>query len=131
GDTPSSGFPVWWLLRELVIIVALPAIALSASSPLLQRWYSLLGHQRSSDPYFLFAGSNAGSLIGLLGYPILVEPHLGLARQRDIWEMGVAGLAALVAACAWHVRRSTRSDAFVPGGLARLDNATRARWVLL
>ena len=36
------------------------------------------GHPHGQDPYFLYAATNLGSLIALLGYPFLLEPAFGL-----------------------------------------------------
>ena len=50
-------------------------------------------------PYFLYAASNAGSLVGLLVYPFVVEPRLTLADQRTLWAVGFLIVAALIAGC--------------------------------
>ena len=42
----------------------------SATAPLVQGWFALTGHRRSTDPYFLYAASNAGSLLALLSLSI-------------------------------------------------------------
>jgi len=47
--------------------------------------------------YHLYALSNAGSLLGLVTYPVLVEPYLSLAWQGRLWSLMYlvyAGLAA-------------------------------------
>ena len=49
----------------------MPFVAAAATAPLLQHWYAQVSGR---DPYFLYAASNLGSLVGLLGYPLLVEP---------------------------------------------------------
>ncbi len=46
----------------------LPLVMVSATAPLVQGWFALTGHPRASDPYFLYAASNAGSL--LASWPI-------------------------------------------------------------
>ncbi|GAB5496468.1 MAG: fused MFS/spermidine synthase [Phycisphaerales bacterium] len=79
--------PVLSLLVGLVIGVGLPALTLATMSPLLQRWYASLGLKRSADPYFLYAASNVGSLIGLLGYPLVIEPLVGLSEQTNGWSI--------------------------------------------
>jgi len=68
---------------------------------LLQRWYSTTGARSAGDPYFLYAASNLGSLIGLLAYPFVLEPRLRLGEQSALWSTGYALLFALTAACAW------------------------------
>jgi hypothetical protein len=97
---PATGpvaAPVAWLLTTLATSVGLPFLAVSGTAPLLQRWYV---QAAGRDPYFLYAASNAGSLVGLLGYPFAVEPSLTLAGQRAAWSAGFLVLTGLIAACA-------------------------------
>ena len=68
----------------------------SATAPLLQCWFALTPHPRARDPYFLYAASNAGSLMALLAYPLLIEPALGLSVQSRVWRAGFLVLAILV-----------------------------------
>lgn len=72
--------------------VGWPFFVLSISGPLLQAWYARTFEGRS--PYRLYAISNAGSLLGLLSYPFLIEPRLSIARQSTLWS----GLFVLFAA---------------------------------
>ena len=71
--TPEASAPVWWLLGTLARGVGVPFFAAAATAPLLQRWFA---RASGRDPYFLYAASNLGSMVGLLGYPLLVEPAL-------------------------------------------------------
>ena len=92
-DTPiapaeASTFPVPWLILQLVLISGLPFFAISSAGPLIQGWFARTGHHRAHDPYFLYAASNAGSLIGLIAYPLLLEPTMGLINQRKFWLAG-------------------------------------------
>src|SRR5918912_279809 len=99
--------PVAWLLKTLLLSVGLPFFALSASAPLLQKWFSRTRAASASDPYFLYAASNAGSLLALLGFPLLLEPSLALGRQGRAWALLYFALVALVVACAalaWRAR---------------------------
>jgi hypothetical protein len=98
---PADGVPVLWLIGRLTVTVGPPFFALSATAPLLQRWFSQTDHPAAADPYFLYAASNAGSLLALLGYPLLVEPNLPLAAQGRGWTAGLAFVAAGIALC-WH-----------------------------
>src|SRR5207248_1998104 len=85
---------------------------LAATAPLLQRWYSRTSDPNANDPYFLYATSNAGSLLGLLAYPIL-EPFVTRTIQTRSWAIGFWAVAALVAACAYasgHRTRPRRED---------------------
>ncbi|MFN2414062.1 MAG: spermidine synthase, partial [Pyrinomonadaceae bacterium] len=76
GGVPEGGSPAWWLLKTLLVTVGPPFLVLSASAPLLQRWFSRTRAASASDPYYLYAASNAGSLFALLGFPVLLEPSL-------------------------------------------------------
>ncbi len=61
----------------------------------MQAWFHRNFPERSA--YRLYALSNAGSLLGLVTYPVLVEPYLTLAWQGRIWSLMYlvyAGLAA-------------------------------------
>ena len=85
------------LLVVLLRSVGLPFFVLSTTSPLLQRWFAELGE---TDPYHLYAASNAGSMVALLGYPFAIEPFLSLKRQSHLLHVAFAGYAILVVVCA-------------------------------
>ncbi len=93
---PTDHSPVLWLVGLLAVSVGWPFFALSASAPLLQVWFARGGYKSSSDPYFLYAASNAGSLLALLLFPVLLEPELTLAGQAGAWRAGYAGLLLLL-----------------------------------
>lgn len=68
-----------------------------------------------SRVYRFFALSNAGSLLGLLAYPVAVEPYLGLARQARLWTGGYLLLAlTALGAGALLLRRNPRTTAPQP-----------------
>src|SRR5213080_3468859 len=90
----------------LIFSIGLPFFALSASAPLLQRWFATTSDPAAPDPYFLYAASNLGSLGGLLAYPVLIEPLLRLSTQSHIWTIGYVVLVALIVVCAGRVWRA-------------------------
>jgi len=94
---PDQSLPVPRILAFLAATLGLPYFLLSANGPLLQRWYTL---RSPGAPWRLYALSNAGSLLGLLSYPILVEPFLSLGAQRTLWSAAYLLFVAAVAACA-------------------------------
>lgn len=94
-SSSNQGNPTLWLLQTLLLSVGLPFFIISASSPLLQSWFSRSQHYRAVDPYFLFAASNAGSLIALVAFPLILEPGLGLSEQHRLWRIGFAVLVTL------------------------------------
>jgi SAM-dependent methyltransferase len=89
--------PLPRILGLLAVCVGLPYFALSATGPLLQRWYSLALPGRS--PYRLYALSNVGSLAGLLSYPFLVEPTWDAATQAAGWSWAFGAYAVLAVIC--------------------------------
>ncbi len=110
-EGPGTHGPTLWLLALLGRTVGLPFFVMATTGPLLQAWFSRSGHRQASDPYFLYAASNLGSLAGLLAYPFLLEPLLplargGLASQSGLWAAGYGVYAAAVAACGVLVRNA-------------------------
>jgi hypothetical protein len=103
-DPPAEANPSWALFGHLVSSLGWPLLAASTTTPLLQQVFAGTSHPRARDPFFLFAASNAGSLGGLLAYPLVIEPALPLDRQFDLWRRGflvLIGLAAAVAVASW------------------------------
>ncbi len=105
----DSDYPVLGLAAFLAALVGVPFFVLATTAPLLQRWFAATGHRSAADPYFLYAASNAGSLLGLLGYPFVVEPNLSLGEQRAVWAVGFAAFVGLMASCGAAIWRG-RSD---------------------
>lgn len=110
GWEPPQGQAVYLFVPWLLVASVGPLVfAVSAQAPLMQRWYGAA--VPGSDPYPLYAASNLGSFTGLLAYPLVVEPMLGLDRQRWAWAAAYAGLLLLVAVCATALVRSVRAEA--------------------
>ncbi len=110
---PAAGdFPLFSLLGLLAVAIGLPFFAISATNPLIQRWLADTEHPAAKDPYFLYRASNLGSVIGLLGYPLVVERELGLDEQGFYWSwVGYAVLVVLVFASAAVLWRSSPASA--------------------
>ncbi|HEX2271410.1 MAG TPA: fused MFS/spermidine synthase [Pyrinomonadaceae bacterium] len=119
--------------------IGLPFFIISASNPLLQSWFSRLQHSRAVDPYFLFAASNAGSLIALVAFPLALEPSLGLNEQYKVWRVGFAVLVTLTCAIAFtlkpiapvpaEIASQKTEDGKLTGG--KLTGKRRLRWLAL
>jgi hypothetical protein len=117
GSLAPQVNPTGWLLWLLLGVVGLPFFVVSTSAPLLQRWFSHSGHPAASDPYFLYGASNSGSMLALVAYPALVEPHLRLAQQSMAWTAGYGLLAALTIGCAtivWRGQEPATAEALEP-----------------
>lgn len=136
GPPPVSGQPLGWLLFTLLASVGLPFLAVSTTGPLLQKWIAATPHPWARDPYWLYAASNFGSFLGLLAYPLLIEPRLTLMQQSRWWSWGFAALAAMVVGCAWVARRFATApiearDRGAASGAVALPLGRRLRWALL
>lgn len=92
--------PMLWLLALLAASIGPVFFVVAAQAPLMQSWYARVDDPAAADPYFLYAASNAGSLLALLAYPFAVEPYLRLKEQAWLWSGGFVVLALLVAVCA-------------------------------
>jgi hypothetical protein len=101
---PAESGQASWQLGVMLLCVGGPFFVLAASAPLFQHWFASSGHDDAENPYFLYAISNAGSMVALLGYPLLAEPLLTLSQQTHGWFYGYILLIALTAYCAWLVR---------------------------
>jgi hypothetical protein len=103
-ESAAAGeFPALRLLAILAVAAGVPFFVGTTASPVLQRWFSAAGDRASADPYFLYAASNAGSFLGLLAYPVLIEPALDLSEQAKLWTGLYAVFAVLVGLCALRV----------------------------
>ncbi len=88
----ASADPSWRILLILAVTIGLPYLLLSTTSPLLQAWYARAG---STMPYRFYALSNAGSMLALLTYPVLVEPYVRTRHQAIGWSVAYGLFAAL------------------------------------
>ena len=125
--------PTIWLLETLLVSVGLPFFIISSSSPLFQSWFSRLRHRRAVDPYFLFAASNAGSLIALVAFPLVLEPSSGVSEQHQLWRVGFVVLVALTCVIALAVKPLANAsiDPIQSDPNNKLTVFRRLRWLAL
>ncbi len=134
---PVEKNPIPWLFVLLLVSVGLPFFVVSASAPMLQKWFSDTGHRSAKDPYFLYGASNLGSMLALLSYPVMIEPQLRLAEQSWVWAGGYGLLVVLTLGCAVILWRSPVVVVGQRGQGAGLDGGSgltvrrRVRWVVL
>ena len=93
--------PTFQMLLLLGATIGFPFFLLSTTGPLIQAWQSKTHPNKSA--YRLFAVSNFGSLLGLLGYPFLVEPYLRLGDQSLYWSIGFGVFAVLALWSGWQL----------------------------
>jgi len=127
--------PAASLLLKLVSAVGIPFFVVSTSAPLLQNWLSRTDIAAGKDPYFLYAASNAGSLLALIGYPFAVEPIIGVTIQSSLWKFGYLSLVLMTAVAAVFIwRQSTgATDSHLAAARPQLEkpkSAARVFWVV-
>jgi len=117
--------PVAYIVQVLAVSVGLPYFLLASTSPLVQAWFSRA--RPGTDPYRLFALSNAASLLALVGYPFLIEPWLAGHDQVSLWSCGFVAFAAVSA----FVAGSTPARAPSMESAAAAVTAPRTLWLWL
>ena len=141
----STDHPVFAIFWTLSRTVGLPFLLLASTSPLLQVWLAQREAVATAEPapvwYRLFALSNAGSLLALIAYPTLIEPHLALRTQRILWSVGFILFAMLATLIASKLRTTTptaelsshseRSEVERSPSLPPTSTSHRLLWFLL
>jgi hypothetical protein len=134
---PPPGDPYFWQLGLFAVAIGLPFVAVSANAPLLQAWFARATHRTRPDPYGLYAASNIGSLVALLGYPFVLEPVFGLRSLASLWTGGFVLLLAALGVCYWIMRRESASEDGLQAEAAQVsagsgpDTRSRLSWVFL
>lgn len=121
----TSEAPMARLLLILTLSVGFPYFTLSSTGPLLQAWVA----QRvpTALAMRLYSASNIGSLVGLLAFPVLLEPLWPLRTLAWGWSVGFVGFALACASLAWSAPVIARQ----PAAETKLPAARVSMWVLL
>jgi hypothetical protein len=122
--------PTMRILLLLTVSAGLPYFCLSTTGPLVQAWFAR--EQTGAVPYRLFALSNLGCLIALLGYPTTVEPFMPTRSQSALWSVLFAVFVASYALLAWRAKRLPVLRRHDGGALsARPAWGTQLVWIAL
>ena len=134
----ESNNPALWLFGYLLIAIGVPIFLISTTSPLLQKWFTRTRHVSASDPYFLFAVSNTGSLLALISYPAIMEPTLSLTTQNRLWTVVYLTFLVLSVGCVfvlWKTLRGANVEAAtepeLPDEMLSVSHKQRLYWILL
>jgi hypothetical protein len=101
-----------------------------------QAWLSKSRLGMHREPYPLYAASNAGSLVALLGYTFAAEPLMGVRLQSVAWSLTYVIYACLVVA-SWVLLRPNLGPGAEDGreeGIAApqaVGTPTYGKWLLL
>lgn len=79
----SQAAPIISLIVTLTVGLGLPFLAVAATAPLLQSWFSTTRHRHAADPYFLYSASNLGSMVGLIAYLATVASAIARLLGRE------------------------------------------------
>jgi hypothetical protein len=134
----GSAHPALSILLLLSCTIGLPYFLLSSTSPLLQAWYAQ--SRPGAAPYRFYALSNAGSMLALLSYPLLIEPRLSTSHQGGGWSLAYAAAVLLCVFVALTAHRSADVEpplakaaadesALAPGPAP--DGKTKVLWITL
>ncbi len=126
------GSPILDIFKLLTVSVGLPYFLLATNGPLMQAWFSRVFPQRSYAR--LYSLSNAGSLLGLLAYPVFVEPNLSLQNQGWMWSTGFALFGLFAGWIAFQNGRSAVLPKPVPDSVSKSPRPTVALmslWIAL
>ncbi|MBA4384973.1 MAG: ferrichrome ABC transporter permease [Anaerolinea sp.] len=129
----NNTHPLAWLFFLLTISVGLPFFVLSTNSPLMQAWFGRKHPGRS--PYWLYALSNTGSLLGLVAYPFVFEPLFTIRWQGWIWACCYLLFVILVAINTVRTQQKGQSAVRVsktPSDkeLQKIKKSTQTFWIL-
>ena len=127
----SSNPGAWDIFKLLSYTMAVPFIALSATSSTIQRLFTTSGHKSSGDPYFLYVASNIGSFAGLLLYPALIEPNFTLSAQSHYAGVFYCFLLGAAAICLLLARKGIEPQTVQSRETAPVNARQYFEWMLL
>lgn len=128
----TTWHPMLTIFTLLTLIIGLPYLALSATTPLLQAWYT--GSFHANWSYRMFSLSNAGALLALLAYPTVIEPHVTLKTQTYGFSTGFFIFAVLCGGIAWSVRQTLperEATSLSKAVSEKIPSQRRMLWLLL
>jgi spermidine synthase len=93
--------PQFQIIIYLAMILFIPMVLLSATTPLLQNWYSQTTLKHAINPYPLYSISSLANIFGLLAYIFILEPVLGLNSQFSLWKVILLLMVLLLFICGY------------------------------
>lgn len=126
GITPELA-----ILTTLIKQLSLPLLIIASSAPLIQYAYSQTTLSRANDPYFLYAASNVGSLLGLLLYPFFIERFSNLNTQFWSWSAGYVFYFICLSFCFFAFSLKTNAQITKNKQTENIPWKTIAQWLML
>ena len=126
---PAPGREALWVPALFALSIGPVFFLVSAQAPLMQRWFS--AHPQAGEPWALYAASNLGSFAGLIAYPLVFEPLLGVHIQAWSWSVGYFALLGLIGLCAWARWGLRALPGETPGEAAPIPARRIVQWLVL
>ncbi|MCA1943768.1 MAG: fused MFS/spermidine synthase [Desulfovibrio sp.] len=133
GVVPIPWPEVAWadIACMLALTVGPAFVMLATVSVVCQRLLAMSSLPQAARPYGLYAMSNLGSFVGLLSYPVMVEPFFDLDVQLMAWQVGYLLVVALQALVLWRLRPTPQEAVTAATAPAAVSPRVQARWLLL
>ena len=130
GTADAYLTPITWQLYTLLTHIGIPFFLLATTSTLLQRWYADI--RPNDEIYWLYSVSNIGSMFGVLGFIVLIEPFIGLVQQATLfkWSFTVLGISLLGCAL-FYSRKKIINTQKIEANITPLNWQKKCRWILL
>lgn len=95
--------PELQIIIYLLVLLSPALIIISATSPLIQSWYSKTNFKYASNPYPLYSVSNIANIFGLVLFVLFLEPTVGNQLQYSSWNYTLLVLFVLFVVCGYEV----------------------------
>ncbi|MEZ5690386.1 MAG: fused MFS/spermidine synthase [Rickettsiales bacterium] len=130
-DSDAYIYPIRWQIQKLFLYVGLPFFLLASTSVLLQRWYVNISEQ--DNIYWLYAVSNAGSMFGILGFVVLIEPFIGIESQIILFQYIFTIIGIMLVLCAIIYNNAAKYSIInlYKSTISVIPIGTKLHWMLL
>ena len=125
----STNDPAFLILKTLLLQLGLPLLIVGASAPLFQYAFSQTSASKASDPYYLYAASNIGSLAALLSYPWVIERVMSVSEQFQLWNSVYVAYLVVISVLMFTVRY--QPVVVTERVSSKLSWKTKGEWILL
>jgi spermidine synthase len=128
AGAPSGDELLYWVPWQVAAAVGPLFVLLAAQAPLLQGW---LRDSSGAEPYGLYRFSNIGSFLGLLAFPLIVEPLVPVSTQTIGWSAGFVLFAVLSLWLMLSTRQQAATQPMTKAASTRPNWRSAALWIAL
>jgi spermidine synthase len=128
SGAPHGDALLYWVPWRIIAAVGPLFVLLAAQAPLLQGW---LRDSSGVEPYGLYRFSNIGSFLGLLAFPLIVEPLVPVSAQTIGWSAGFVLFAVLSLWLMLTTRQQAATQPMTKAASTRPDWRSALLWIVL